>query len=45
MEMLAFKPGKELTLFERKAIAEIGKNKDKWKLESKEKAWNDKRKT
>lgn len=39
---LVFKPGKELTLLEKNVVTEIGKNKDKWELEIKEKFWNNK---
>ena len=43
--LLVFKPGKELTLLEKNVVTEIGKKQDKWELESKEKVWNNKRKT
>ena len=43
--VLVFKPGKEITLLEKNNIGKNGKNKDKLELESKEKAWNEKRKT
>ena len=42
---LVLKPGKELTLLEKKTIKKSGKKiKDKWELESREEVWNDKRK-
>ena len=37
---LVFKPGKKLTLLEKKTRINWKKNKDKSELESKEKVWN-----